>query len=127
MRDAIIYNRNNPSILFYECGNESISREHMIEMKAIRDKYDPHRSEEHTSELQSLREISYAVFCLKTSGSNSIQADASKENSVHLLAIRLWEKRLASPERPVMPLFTTVIIRVFYSMNVETNQSVVNT
>jgi len=41
MRDAIIYNRNNPSILFYECGNESISREHMIEMKAIRDEYDP--------------------------------------------------------------------------------------
>ena len=42
MRDAIIYNRNNPSILFYECGNESISREHMLEMKAIRDKYDPY-------------------------------------------------------------------------------------
>ena len=42
MRDAIIYNRNNPSILFYECGNESISREHMIEMKAVRDMYDPH-------------------------------------------------------------------------------------
>ena len=42
MRDAIIYNRNNPSILFYEGGNESISREHMMELKAIRDKYDPH-------------------------------------------------------------------------------------
>ena len=41
MRDAIIYNRNNPSILFYECGNESISREHMLAMKAIRDEYDP--------------------------------------------------------------------------------------
>ena len=40
MRDAIIYNRNNPSIIFYECGNESISREHMLEMKEIRDKYD---------------------------------------------------------------------------------------
>lgn len=40
MRDAIIYNRNNPSILFYECGNESISREHMLEMREIRDKYD---------------------------------------------------------------------------------------
>ena len=26
---------------------------------------DRQRSEEHTSELQSLREISYAVFCLK--------------------------------------------------------------
>ena len=42
MRDAIIYNRNNPSILFYESGNESISRAHMLEMKAIRDKYDPY-------------------------------------------------------------------------------------
>ncbi|RZL50219.1 MAG: glycoside hydrolase family 2 protein [Pedobacter sp.] len=41
MTDAIIYNRNNPSILFYECGNESISAEHMVEMKAIRDQYDP--------------------------------------------------------------------------------------
>jgi beta-galactosidase len=41
MRDAIIYNRNNPSILFYECGNESISAAHMLEMKAIRDEYDP--------------------------------------------------------------------------------------
>ena len=42
MRDAIIYNRNNPSIIFYESGNKSISEPHMSEMKAIRDKYDPH-------------------------------------------------------------------------------------
>lgn len=41
MRDAIIYNRNNPSILFYEGGNESISEAHMAELKAIRDRYDP--------------------------------------------------------------------------------------
>ena len=41
MRDAIIYNKNNPSILFYECGNNQISEEHMAEMKAIRDQYDP--------------------------------------------------------------------------------------
>lgn len=41
MRDAIIYNRNNPSVIFYECGNQRISKEHMISMKAIRDKYDP--------------------------------------------------------------------------------------
>jgi beta-galactosidase len=42
LRDAIIYNRNNPSIVFYESGNESISAEHMGEMKALRDQYDPH-------------------------------------------------------------------------------------
>ena len=41
MRDAIIYNRNNPSILFYEGGNESISRDHMKELIAIRNQYDP--------------------------------------------------------------------------------------
>ena len=41
MRDAIIYNRNNPSVVFYECGNQRISAEHMIEMKKIRDQYDP--------------------------------------------------------------------------------------
>lgn len=42
MRDAIIYNRNNPSIIFYECGNNQISEEHMAEMKQIRNQYDPH-------------------------------------------------------------------------------------
>ena len=42
MRDAIIYNRNNPSVVFYECGNFRISKAHMEEMKQIRDLYDPH-------------------------------------------------------------------------------------
>jgi hypothetical protein len=42
MRDAIIYNRNNPSILFYECGNKGIAEEHILEMKKVRDQYDPH-------------------------------------------------------------------------------------
>jgi beta-galactosidase len=41
MADAIVYNRNNPSILFYECGNESISAAHMVEMKNIRNSFDP--------------------------------------------------------------------------------------
>ncbi len=42
MRDAIIYLRNSPSIIFYECGNQRISKEHMLEMKALRDQYDPY-------------------------------------------------------------------------------------
>ncbi len=42
MRDAIIYNRNNPSIIFYEAGNKGISEEHMQQIKELRDKYDPH-------------------------------------------------------------------------------------
>lgn len=40
MRDAIIYNRNNPSVIFYESGNKGVSEMHQAEMKAIRDKFD---------------------------------------------------------------------------------------
>lgn len=42
MRDSIIYNRNNPSILFYESGNKGIGDEHMQAMRALRDRFDPH-------------------------------------------------------------------------------------
>ena len=42
MRDAIIYLRNAPSIVFYECGNADISVEHMNDMLAIRNQYDPY-------------------------------------------------------------------------------------
>jgi len=41
MRDTIIATRNNPSVLFYEGGNENISEAHMAELKALRDLYDP--------------------------------------------------------------------------------------
>src|SRR3546814_4502460 len=43
----------------------------------------PHRSEEHTSELQSLMRISYAVFCLKKKNTDEnrgrMQQEASTE------------------------------------------------
>ncbi|MGE5520863.1 MAG: glycoside hydrolase family 2 protein [Candidatus Dadabacteria bacterium] len=42
MRDALIYNRNNPSIIFYESGNKGIREANMQDMKNIRDQYDPH-------------------------------------------------------------------------------------
>src|SRR3546814_5083535 len=46
------------------------------------DKYRPHadrdRSEEHTSELQSLMRISYAVFCLKKQKNNKYSKSSTK-------------------------------------------------
>jgi beta-galactosidase len=42
MRDSMIYNRNSPSIVFYESGNRGVSEEHMREMKALRDQFDPY-------------------------------------------------------------------------------------
>jgi beta-galactosidase len=62
MRDAIVYNRNSPSILFYESGNKGVSLEHMREMKALRDKFDPYGGrasgsrEMLSSELQQVSE-----------------------------------------------------------------------
>ena len=42
MRDAIISNRNSPSVLVYESGNNGVSEPHMSELKALRDRFDPH-------------------------------------------------------------------------------------
>ena len=41
MRDAMIFYRNSPSILFWEAGNNSISPEHMQQMVALRKEFDP--------------------------------------------------------------------------------------
>ncbi len=41
MRDSIIYYRNNPSILFWEAGNNGVSAEHMKEMVALKEELDP--------------------------------------------------------------------------------------
>jgi len=42
MRDTIIYYRNNPSILFWEAGNNGISAAHMQQMVNLRKELDPH-------------------------------------------------------------------------------------
>src|SRR3546814_1273709 len=49
----------------------------------------PRRSEEHTSELQSLMRISYAVFCLKTKKQKSPQQQLSThlETTTHMTQI----------------------------------------
>src|SRR3546814_1270302 len=44
------------------------------------------RSEEHTSELQSLMRNSYAVFCLKKQ--NITPTDINKQNSIHETTIK---------------------------------------
>lgn len=60
MKEAIIYNRNNPSIIFYESGNKGVSRKHMLQMKAIRDEFDPHGSRASGSrEMLNINEAEY--------------------------------------------------------------------
>src|SRR3546814_10581936 len=57
--------RNEPLILFPREGRPSFADEVIGVFKRAR------RSEEHTSELQSLMRISYAVFCLKKKNKNN--------------------------------------------------------
>src|SRR3546814_7887740 len=50
-------------VAFARCGFEA--GYHLARLPSLGNRIDPCRSEEHTSELQSLMRISYAVFCLK--------------------------------------------------------------
>ncbi len=42
MQNVTIYFRNNPSATFYEGCNGSLTQQQMLDMKAVRDKWDPH-------------------------------------------------------------------------------------
>src|SRR3546814_4169393 len=62
------------------CGNRSFVRSRPTSNALI-------RSEEHTSELQSLMRISYAVFCLKKKTSNNQNnTELLKNNSTQMKA-----------------------------------------
>src|SRR3546814_4840434 len=50
--------------------------------------FEPFRSEEHTSELQSLMRISYAVFCLKKKKKNKQKNDTKSNNDIHINKIK---------------------------------------
>ena len=41
MRDSMIYYRNDPSILFWEAGNNGITADHMRQMVALKQQWDP--------------------------------------------------------------------------------------
>ena len=100
MRDATIYYRNNPSVLFYEGCNQKLSTQHMEEMKKIRLTWDPYggrmaglRSNDNDS-TQGIREFS----CTMDGASN--QPDNP-----------LWDAEYARGEAPrrVWDSFTPIL------------------
>src|SRR3546814_3126532 len=62
----------------------------------IRDDQDRTRSEEHTSELQSLMRISYAVFCLKKKKTDSRHRRQRRGEPIN----KAWTHRLNDGTRP---------------------------
>src|SRR3546814_5323064 len=55
---------------------------------ACPDQFDARRPEEHTSELQSLMRISYAVFCLKKKNTEKTTSKSKIERSTYRERIR---------------------------------------
>ena len=92
MRDLIIYYRNNPSVIFYESGNESISREHMIEMRDIRDEYDPHGGRAiGAREMLDIREAEYGgemLYINKSEHSPMIQTEYCRDEGLR----KYWDE-----------------------------------
>lgn len=92
MRDVIIYYRNNPSVIFYESGNESISREHMNEMRDIRDEYDPHGGRAIGSrEMLDIREAEYGgemLYINKSEHSPMIQTEYCRDEGLR----KYWDE-----------------------------------
>lgn len=86
MRDAIIYFRNNPSVLFWESGNESISRDHLLEMREIRDTYDPHGGRAIGSrEMLDIRESEYGgemLYVNKSEHSPMVQTEYCRDEGL---------------------------------------------
>src|SRR3546814_3102028 len=52
------------------------------------------RSEEHTSELQSLMRISYAVFCLKKKTTNEIRPNLNNKKIVLTMTTRTYNQHI---------------------------------
>src|SRR3546814_3207031 len=68
------------------CAQQILMRrhaEHAHEQSQEMERAQVRRSEEHTSELQSLMRISYAVFCLKKKKISSIHKIKSKRSSMN--------------------------------------------
>ncbi|MDH3345559.1 MAG: DUF4982 domain-containing protein, partial [Kiritimatiellaceae bacterium] len=92
-RDMIIYYRNHPSILMWEGGNQSVSREHVEELKAIVDTYDPHGARAYGHRRCNPLVAEYCDLTVSTEGSGyqkslpTVEGEYNREESPR----RVWD------------------------------------
>jgi beta-galactosidase len=96
-RDAVIYFRNNPSILVWEGGNQKVTREHAQELRGIMDKYDPHGGRAYAHRRADQTTAEFMDVGVGTEGGREIaslpvfEGEYDREESPR----RVWDK--ASP------------------------------
>ena len=96
MRDAIIYDRNDPSVVFYEAGNSPVTEAHMQQMKDLRDAWDPHGGRAAGSRnMQGSKVAEYGgemLYINKSAGKPMWQMEYSRDES-----LRKWWDALTPP------------------------------
>src|SRR3546814_3173147 len=75
---SLLLRRDGQSQLVYKHAISTVMPSHDFDLSLLGDNLRDARSEEHTSELQSLMRISYAVFCLK-------KKNNTKNTSLHTI------------------------------------------
>lgn len=90
---AVIYFRNNPSILVWEGGNQKVSHEHAAELRSIVDKYDPWGGRVYAHRRPDEATGKFTQVCIGTEGSHElphlpvVEGEYNREESPR----RIWD------------------------------------
>jgi beta-galactosidase len=92
-RDMIIYYRNNPAIIIWEGGNQSVSKEHVEALTAMVKKYDPYGGRAYAHRRCNTIVAPYCDITISTEGSGyqkslpTVEGEYNREESPR----RIWD------------------------------------
>jgi len=93
-KEMILYYRNSPSLLIWEGGNQSVSEEHVKELKAAVDTYDPHGGRVYAHRRANNTVKPFCDLTISTEGSGyirelpTIEGEYNREESPR----RVWDR-----------------------------------
>jgi beta-galactosidase len=73
-RDALIYYRNNPSIMIWEGGNQKVTEEHARQLRGYMDEFDPHGGRAYAHRRANAITGKYMDVCIGTEGGREISS-----------------------------------------------------
>ncbi|HXF10982.1 MAG TPA: DUF4982 domain-containing protein, partial [Desulfuromonadaceae bacterium] len=71
-RDAVIYYRNDPSIVIWEGGNQKVTTDHAAELRGFVDKYDPYGGRAYAHRRADQKTGQYMNVTIGTEGSHEV-------------------------------------------------------
>jgi beta-galactosidase len=94
-RDTVIYFRNNPSLLIWEGGNQSVSTEHVEALRGVVEQYDPHGGRVYGHRRANATVEPYCDITISTEGSGyrkalpTVEGEYNREESPR----RVWDRQ----------------------------------